>query len=451
MKHFFSGIIKRDKLIDEAALPKQLLEISNLIISSGGKCCLVGGWVRDSLLGLSSKDYDVEVYGLSEKKLLKILSKYGRPNTVGRSFGVIVLRIGNFAFDFSFPRTEMKKGKGHRGFLVEPDSNLSFEEASERRDFTINAMGVTLPERNILDAHQGLEDLEARCLKHVGDAFGEDPLRVLRAVQFVARFALNVKTETINICKEQDLSELSKERFLEEFSKWLLKSKKPSLGLAIMAEMDVFRFFPELDSLDGDFLPWIERLLFLDASVGQLEKLKNISNDEKELLSFMMATLLSHKVEEKNVRQGIERISQDIKLNALVILFFSSFKKALVLFEKHKETGKIIDGDVRRLALYSHSIEKLCLLLNAYSSILSKDKSDEFSSFIIKLKLQAKEFNIYKQAPTALLTGKILIDKGVKPGKKMGKLIKQSFELQLDGNLKNIEDVEQWLSTLHLS
>jgi len=238
---------------EKSSIPAVLRKIAAEIASAGGRSYLVGGWVRDSMLGRDSKDFDVEVYGLDFAELEKILKKFGKPNLVGAAFGVMILRAEGHTFDFAFPRTESKTGKGHRGFMVKAHKDLSFRQAAERRDFTINAMGIQLPELKLEDPWGGAADLQRRVLRHVGPAFGEDPLRALRAVQFASRFELAIPAETQAICAEQDLGELSRDRFVEEFRKWLMQADKPAVGWKYLWDMKLVRFFPELFTGAGTF------------------------------------------------------------------------------------------------------------------------------------------------------------------------------------------------------
>ena len=230
----------------EPDLPKRLLSIAGEIRKAGGRAFLVGGWVRDALLGKDCRDYDVEVYDLTQDELVPILKKYGRTNLVGKAFGVIHLALKGLSLDFSFPRTESKVGYGHRGFVVHTDEKLSFKEAALRRDFTINAMGMELPELTLCDPYGGIDDLKKGLLRHVGPAFVEDSLRILRGVQFASRFALRLAPETIELCQTLSLEDLSIERLFEEFKKWLLKPGKPSLGLRAFLDIKLNEFFPEV-------------------------------------------------------------------------------------------------------------------------------------------------------------------------------------------------------------
>ncbi|MFA5880249.1 MAG: CCA tRNA nucleotidyltransferase, partial [Candidatus Margulisiibacteriota bacterium] len=234
-------------------IPTALLKIANEINQNNGRAILVGGVVRDLLLDLPLKDFDVEVYGISNFDFLKnILLKYGVVNEVGKAFAVLKFHCSDFEADFAFPRTENKIGKGHKGFEVIADPNLEFNIAALRRDFTINSMGIDLITKEFLDPFNGKIDLlENRILKHVGPKFIEDPLRVFRATQFAARFNLAIDPETIEIARSCDLTELPKERIFEEVKKMFLLSKKPSIGLNYWPLLGITKLFPELETIIG--------------------------------------------------------------------------------------------------------------------------------------------------------------------------------------------------------
>ena len=166
-----------------------------------GRPRLVGGCVRDWLLGLEPKDFDIEVSGVTFEMLHRVLTPFGSTDVIGRSFGVIKLRLEAGEYDFSLPRRESKSGAGHRGFAIAPDPTLSDAEASARRDFTINAMAYDPLAGVVIDPHGGQADLRARRLRHTGPAFVEDPLRVLRAFQLAARFDLSLAPETAALCR----------------------------------------------------------------------------------------------------------------------------------------------------------------------------------------------------------------------------------------------------------
>src|SRR5262245_27373223 len=214
----------------------------------GGRALLVGGWPRDRLLGGESKDIDIEVFGLSTDALLPLLQSFGKVETVGESFQVF--KIGEI--DVSQPRRESKSGRGHRGFDVSGDPSMTFEDAARRRDFTINAIGWDPLTVEFIDPFRGRDDLQRKILRVVDPAtFGDDSLRVLRAVQFAARFELTIDNETRAICRPIPLDDLPAERVWGEIDK-LLQAARPSLGWALALDLGIVeRLFPELHALVG--------------------------------------------------------------------------------------------------------------------------------------------------------------------------------------------------------
>ena len=211
---------------------------------------LVGGCVRDELMGIEPKDWDVEVYGIEPEKLREILEGFGEVNAVGEAF--TVYKIGQ-DLDVSIPRRERNISKGHKGFVVEGDPDMSFEEASRRRDFTANAILKDILTSEIIDCHGGQDDIKQSVLRMVSSkTFAEDSLRVLRATQFAARFEFDIDEATIEVCKKIDVTDLPRERIWGEVEKFLLKAEKPSIGLKWLYELGVVeQIFPELQTLVG--------------------------------------------------------------------------------------------------------------------------------------------------------------------------------------------------------
>ena len=203
--------------------------IGQLIHQAGGRAFLVGGGVRDAMRGVPPVDLDMELYGLSAEQIIELLSREFTLNLVGMSFGVI--KISGVDVDVSLPRRENKTGRGHRGFLITPDSELSPQDASARRDFTVNAMMWDVFSGELLDFHGGMNDLQNGILRHVSPAFVEDPLRVLRGMQFLARFKFSPAPELIELCQSMTPEGLAVERVGAEWEKLLLQGLKPSAGL----------------------------------------------------------------------------------------------------------------------------------------------------------------------------------------------------------------------------
>src|SRR6185369_2415312 len=224
----------------DTIVPRKIISLAEDIKAAGGRAMLVGGCVRDEIMGIEPKDWDLEVYGIAPERLKGILESYAEGliadegvrvplNVVGEAF--TVYKIGS-ELDVSIPRRERKVARGHRGFVVEGDPDMSFEEACGRRDFTINAILKDPLTDEIVDPFHGREDIDQKVLRHVSaETFPEDSLRVLRAAQFAARMEFDIAPETVAICKTIDVTDLPKERIWGELEKLLLKAMRPSIGI----------------------------------------------------------------------------------------------------------------------------------------------------------------------------------------------------------------------------
>jgi len=234
---------------------------------------IVGGFVRDSLLGIKSKDIDIEIYNLSSyDKLSDILREFGNINLVGKSFGVCKLTLDDLDLDFSFPREDNKISSGHKGFDIKINTSLTFKEAASRRDFTINTIGYNPIKQKILDPFNGIQDLKRKILRAVDmQHFGEDPLRVLRGVVFCARFNFQMDNKLKKLCSHMiannTLDELPSQRIFEEIKKLLTKAEKPSIGFKLLSELSN-NMFKSLDIAD--------KIPTLKLTHKELNKLTNI-------------------------------------------------------------------------------------------------------------------------------------------------------------------------------
>jgi len=392
------------------SIPKRLLQITEDIRSAGGRVFLVGGFVRDSLLGTLGevRDFDIEVYRISQEKLLSILSNHGKPNLIGKAFGVVHLSRQNIHYDFSFPRTESKTGSGHRAFDVQTDPNLSFEVAAKRRDFTINAMGMELPDLELVDPYNGCEDLENKILRHVSEAFAEDSLRVLRAVQFAARFELKAAQETIELCKTLSLNDLSRERIEEEFRKWLLKGVKPSYGLEFFCEVGLQKMFSEI-SLKGNLGDILDSLA---------KHRNNLNQQEAEILMFAGLLCLPG-------AKPIDFLKKWIPVNILL-------KKVPALLN----SLSMLNMNLCKCSLKAGGLKLPVMLKSAIENDAELYENAQKAGI---------EMGIWEKAPEPFITGQMLLDMGFKPGPNIGKIIKRVFEKQLDGEVRCIEDAKKFL------
>jgi len=226
------------------------------IQAQNGRIYEVGGTLRDTLLGIPHKDRDILVTGIPMHELVALLEKHGSIQKVGKSFGILKFRqkLEASEFDIALPRIEKSTGTGHRDFEVEFDHNLPVEKDLGRRDFTINAMARDLQSGELLDPYKGQKDLQNKILRMVfSNTFREDPLRLLRAVQFAARFDLKIEAETLAEMKKDSalIKTISGERIIEEIRK-LLMSEKPSIGFWIMRETNILpHVFPDVQGMIG--------------------------------------------------------------------------------------------------------------------------------------------------------------------------------------------------------
>ena len=212
------------------------------ILAQGGRVYIVGGSVRDVILKNSGEhDVDVEVYHMTYEQLHDLLAKYGVVNTFGKMFAIMQLENLK-GYDFALPRQEKKVGEKHQDFEVIINPELPLEKAVKRRDLTMNALMYDYQNEKLIDYYQGQEDIKNKCLKMVDEkTFYEDPLRVLRLAQFMARFEFQVDLKTKEICQkmvnEGVLQYLSLERIQQEYNK-LLMSSHPSMGLKFLLELN---------------------------------------------------------------------------------------------------------------------------------------------------------------------------------------------------------------------
>lgn len=238
-------------------LPEELIIVLREIWTKGGKPYAVGGCIRDSIIASQEnkdaviKDYDIEVFHMPPDKLLNLLKGFGKVNVVKQAFPVYKLIVRENIYDFSIPRHDNSTGAGHNNYTVSVDPFMSIEKASERRDFTMNAIYYDPFGQWIHDPLNGLVDLRNKYLRPIGEHFGEDVLRILRAFQFMSRFNMSYGQELIVLGKnlKQDYKLLSQERIRDEWLKWAEHSIKPSIGLKFLKEIGWLEFYPEIEAL----------------------------------------------------------------------------------------------------------------------------------------------------------------------------------------------------------
>ena len=435
---------------------------------------LVGGSVRDFFLNIPIKDYDIEIFGIDSLEIIqKSLEKFGSVKLVGKSFGVLTLRVDEYDFDFALPRIEKKIGNTHQNFEIITNANLSFKEAAIRRDFTINAIGYDFCTKEFLDPFDGLNDLKNRVLKHIDDkTFIEDSLRVYRAVQFSARFEFRLDDKTFELCKEivqnNELYFLPKERIYEEFKKLFLKSSKPSIGFELLKDLGVLKYFPELKALidciqdpvyhpEGDV--WIHTMMCLD-ELAKILKEKEIEDEYRKLYLFygilchdfgkpfctkeINGKITSHKHESLGVEPTISFLSKLTNEKKFIEIVCSLVKNHLTPFQLYLAESSL--KAIKRLSL-KVNIEDLCLVCLADClgrTIKDKEKCPKAIDWVLQ---KAKELDIHNEPIKALVQGKDLIELGFKPSKEFKEILDFAFDLQLDFHLEKNEIIKKILCT----
>lgn len=428
---------------------------------------LVGGCVRDELMGIEPKDWDVEIYNIEPEKLREILESFGRIDPVGEAF--TVYKIGQ-DLDVSLPRRERKTGRGHKGFLVEGDPQMSFEEACKRRDFTINAILKDALTGEIIDPYNGRKDIERKLIRVVcPETFVEDSLRVLRAAQFAARFEFEIESETVELCRKIDLTDLPKERVWGEFEKLLLKAEKPSIGLKWFYDLGVAKqLFPELESLVGvpQQIEWhpegdvdVHTLLVVDRARELIDDLpypKKVAvmlgalcHDfgKPPTTKFFDGKWRSHGHDEAGVEPTLSFLD---RLGIYTLDGYDAREQIVQLVRYHLKPGEFYkvrenlgDGAFRRLA---RKVEPDLLYRVARADTLGRNapwlpKEKWFDAvpqeWFIK---RARELAVEIEAPKPLLMGRHLIELGLKPSPDFKKILDAVYELQLDGRVASLEE-----------
>jgi tRNA nucleotidyltransferase (CCA-adding enzyme) len=446
-------------------IPEKITKLAEIVKENGGRAMLVGGCVRDELLGLEPKDFDIEVYGIEPRKLREILDSFGKVDAVGEAF--TVYRIGH-DLDVALPRRERKTGRGHKGFVVEGDPEMSFEEAAKRRDFTVNAIMQDALTGEIIDPYSGREDLRNKVLRVVSkETFAEDSLRVLRAAQFAARFGFEIEPETIEICRLIDLTDLPKERIWGEFEKLLLKSAKPSIGLQYFYDLNIAnQLFPELIALVGvpQEKEWhpegnvdVHTLMVVDEAaklIDDLDYAKKVTvmlgavcHDlgKPATTAFFDGRWRSHAHDEAGVEPTLSFLDT---LGIFTLDGYDVRNQVVQLVRYHLTPGMFYksqpgDGAFRRLA---RKVEPDLLYRVSRADSLGRNpdwlppekrfdaKAQEW--FIERV----RELAIEKEAPKPILMGRHLIKLGLKPSAEFKRILDSVYEKQLDGKIANLDD-----------
>jgi tRNA nucleotidyltransferase (CCA-adding enzyme) len=440
-------------------LVRHATEIARVVHDHGGRALAVGGFVRDRLLGRESRELDMEVFGIPGERLPELLSRFGRVEPVGQAFPVYKLA----SIDVALPRRESKTGRGHKGFTVTGDPFMSVEEAARRRDFTVNAISWDPLTGEYVDPVGGRADLDRRALRAVDRrTFADDSLRVLRALQFAARYELTPDEETKDLCRRIPLDDLPPERVWGEFEKLLLKAERPSIGFALARELSVTaRLLPEMHALidcpqepewhpEGDC--WIHTLMVIDEA-----RTRNTDLDRPRLAAVMLGAMChdlgkppTTAVVDGRIRSlgheeaGVEPSTRLLdRLNVHSLDGFDVRAQVLGMVAHHLKPGafykvrdEISDGAFRRLA-QKVDLELLARIARADCNGRGGRFDCSAMDWFVE---KARALGVEHRPPEPILKGRHLLAMGLEPGPRVGEILKAVYELQLDGTVTTLDD-----------
>ncbi|PIR17578.1 MAG: hypothetical protein COV46_03675 [Deltaproteobacteria bacterium CG11_big_fil_rev_8_21_14_0_20_49_13] len=429
--------------------------LEKIIHEAGGEIYEVGGSVRDELLGHPKKDSDYLVTGIPLEKLSQILRPFGTVTFVGKSFGVLKFSPFNekgVIHDIAIPRKEVSTGGGHRDFDVSYDHTLPVFVDLSRRDFTINAMAKDLRTGEIIDPFGGKDDIKRKTLRQVfKEAFKEDPLRLLRAIQFAARFDLKIDPETLASMEANAelIKTVSGERIIDEIRKLFL-AERPSRGFELMDRTGVLPFvFPEISACKGikqdkGHDVYEHTMIVLDAAAS--DHLIQHRGDLELMLAAIFHDVGKAKTarfvpEQKRVAFfGHQIVSKRIakkRMDALKVTVIGvNPENVLTLIENHMFETKSFYSDkaIRRFVAKTGKD----LIMKLVDMRIADNRGGKYPAGVggvLKLKKRIIE-ELEKKPPFGpkdlAMNGHDLMEMGIKSGPLMGKVIKGLMELVLD-------------------
>ena len=446
------------------ALLERLDPLFAAMMRVGGHPLLVGGAVRDLLLGLTPTDIDIEVYGVDGQTLAAALAPFGRVNVVGRSFGVLKMRLDEYEVDVALPSRRHPLPDEETGALPDYDPSLTPREALARRDFTINALALT-PSGDLIDYFGGRADLEARVLRHTSEAFGDDPLRVLRAMQFAARFAMRLAPETAALCRTllSQAAGLPPDRIWREWQKWALLGVFPSAGLRALDESGWLTLYPELAALQGcpqhpRYHPegdvWTHTLHVCDAAARIADR---DALDGHERLTLIVAALChdlgkppTTVIDDDGIPRSLGHEEAGVSLTQTVLVrigaphWIERWVTPLVREHLAQLNVQPTPRVVRRLAhrLAPATLQQWERLVEADASGRPPCPPDRPAAAFLAV---AEAEGAAMSRPAPLVRGRDLIAAGVAPGPRLGALLRRAYEAQLDGVFNTAEEGVTWV------
>lgn len=386
--------------------------VAEKVKACGGDTYFVGGFVRDRLMGIDSKDIDIEIHRIYPKQLEAILNELGECTVMGASFGVFGLK--HYDLDIAVPRKEKATGCGHRDFTIFTDPFLGTEKAAMRRDFTVNAIMQDVLTGEIIDPFGGRDDLKNGIIRHINSTtFAEDPLRVLRAAQFSARFGFSIADETISLCSKMDLSALAKERIMGELEKALIKADKPSVFFCELKKMNQLDYwFPEIKSEDL----WEQNMYMLDTAAG-------FRSQAVHPIWFMLSALCCGIESVSYVQNMLDRLTAHEKLKDYVLNMIELYQMPVLMAEKNA------DMYTMNTLFDSFICPEDMLLLCETQYICDNGRNfDDIKNFL------QNSFCIYKETISRpFVRGSDLIKAGFEPSTRFSDALAYSHNLRLQG------------------
>ena len=433
--------------------------IAIAIREAGGRALIVGGWVRDRLMGRDAPDIDIEVFRLPSERLREVLESFGRVEAVGESFQVY--KVGGI--DVSLPRRDSKAGRGHKGFIVVGDPDMSIEDAARRRDFTVNAVSWDPLTDEYFDPFDGRGDLERNLLRVVDPAtFADDSLRVLRAIQLAARFEFALDEATRVLCRRIPLDDLPAERVWGEIEKLLLLARRPSIGFALALDLGVIeKLFPELRALVGcvqepEWHPegdvWVHTLQVIDQARQRIDDLSRpeqiavmlgaVCHDfgKPATTAFIDGRIRSMDHEEQGVAPAAAFLD---RLNVHSFDGYDVRRQVLGMTAQHLKPGswykvrdEVGDGAFRRLA---QKVDLELLARVAKADCEGRQPGTFDCSAMDWFRDRAHALGVEHRPPAPILLGRHLLALGLQPGPRIGEILKAVYDQQLDGSVTTID------------
>ena len=434
--------------MDDVALAQAIArEVERL----GGRVYYVGGYVRDQILGRENKDVDIEVHGVEVSDLEALLARFGEVDSIGASFGILSLK--GHTLDIAVPRAEgAMDGAGRSDFHAFADPHLGTYKAARRRDLTMNALYQDVLTGEVVDHFGGREDIARGVIRHVDETtFAEDPLRVLRAAQFAARFGMEVDPATVELCSRLSLDELASERVLEELKKALTKAEHPSIffeELRRMGQLDLW--FAEVKALidvpqnpvyhpEGD--AWVHTMRVVDAAAG-------LRGQASDAFSFMLAALChdlgkattTREVEGRLISYGHEEAGVGLAKVLLDRLGASNktVEYVLNMVELHMAPNAYVAQRARQKSynkLFDRSVCPADLLLLAEADDRGCGDGTHDAAREAELRHRLQVFDELMARP--YVHGRDLVEQGAEPGPLLGETLRYAHKMRLAGVRKD--------------